>query len=62
MAVIYDKEDMKRGKKDLKAMKFLGKVGAMLQDYYAERLSMFYVLGANWFYKMCYAIIKPFLA
>jgi hypothetical protein len=34
----------------------------MLQDYYAERLAMFYVIGANWLYKVAYALIKPFLA
>jgi len=32
------------------------------QDYYAERLGKMYVLGANWFYNMMCAIVKPFLS
>ena len=43
-------------------MKFSINFAQMLQDFYAERLSMFYVLGANWLYKLAYAVIKPFLA
>jgi len=40
------------------AMKFVG----ILQDYYAERLSVMYILNVNWLYKMMYGMIKPFLA
>jgi|EP00945_MAST-04E_sp_MAST-4E-sp1_P006082 hypothetical protein len=34
---------------------------SMLQDNYAERLGVFYVLGANWLYWMLFKIISVFL-
>ena len=43
-------------------MSFTTKFVSLLQDFYAERLSMVYVLHANWLYKLAYGIIKPFLA
>jgi hypothetical protein len=43
-------------------MKFSVKFVSLLQEYYAERLAMFYVIGANWLYKIAFAVIKPFLA
>jgi len=43
-------------------MSFTTKFVSLLQDFYAERLSMLYVLHTNWLYKLAYGIIKPFLA
>ena len=62
LAVIYDRTGMARANQDTQLMKFSINFAQMLQDFYAERLSMFYVLGANWLYKLAYAVIKPFLA
>ena len=33
----------------------------MLQDNYAERLGVFYVLGANWLYWVLFKIVSVFL-
>jgi hypothetical protein len=43
-------------------MKMARDLSGMLQDMYAERLSKFYVLHVNWFYKMMWAMTKPMLA
>lgn len=53
---------MTSANRDTHLMKFSINFVSMLQDYYAERLSMFYVIGANWLYRIAYAVIKPFLA
>jgi hypothetical protein len=53
---------MTRANFDKALMKFSVTFVGMLQDYYAERLCKMYVLNINWFYKMCYAIVKPFLS
>jgi hypothetical protein len=34
----------------------------MLQDFYAERLAVSYVLHIGWFYRMMYQVAKPFIA
>ena len=62
LAVIYDRTEMTRANQDGQLMKFSLSFISMLQDYYAERLSMFYVLGVNWLYRIAYACVKPFLA
>jgi hypothetical protein len=53
---------MTRHNQDTQLMKFSVKFVSLLQEYYAERLAMFYVIGANWLYKIAFAVIKPFLA
>ena len=53
---------MSRANQDMQVIKFTTSFVSMLQDYYAERLAKFYVVGANWLYKMLYAVIKPFLS
>ena len=62
IVVVYDREGMTRKNFDPALLKFMIKFAGLLQDFYAERLCKMYVLNANWFYKMCYATIKPFLA
>ena len=62
LAVIYDRTDMTKANHDKQLMKFTTKFVSMLQDYYAERLAMLYVINANWLYKLAHAIIRPFLA
>ncbi len=60
--MIYDRTGMSRANQDMQVIKFTTSFVSMLQDYYAERLAKFYVVGANWLYKMLYAVIKPFLS
>lgn len=43
-------------------MGFVKKLLGMLQDYYAERLAAVYILHVNWFFRLIYAIVKPFLS
>ena len=62
LSVIYDRTEMTRANQDTQLMKFSISFISMLQDYYAERLAMFYVIGANWMYRIAFAVMKPFLA
>ncbi|TNV76486.1 hypothetical protein FGO68_gene8819 [Halteria grandinella] len=62
LAVIYDRTGMASENRDSKLMKFSFQFVSLLQDYYAERLSMLYVLSANWVYRAAYTLMKPFLA
>ncbi len=48
--------------RDTQLMKFSLKFVSLLQEYYAERLAMFYVIGANFLYRIAFTVIKPFLA
>lgn len=48
--------------RDHQLISFTRKFISLLQDFYAERLAMFYVLHANWVYKLAFGIVKPFLA
>ena len=43
-------------------MSYAKKVTGMLQDYYAERLEVAYILHINWFFRLMYGIFKPFLS
>ncbi len=62
LAVIYDRNMMTSDNRDGDLQKFALKFISLLQDFYAERLAMFYVLHANWMYKLAFGIMKPFLA
>ena len=43
----------------MKAMKLLIPI---LQDYYPERLNCYYVMGANWFFRAMFTVVKTFLS
>jgi hypothetical protein len=43
-------------------MKIMSGLMEMLQDFYAERLAVSYVLHINWFYRMMWQVAKPLLA
>ncbi len=60
--MIYDRIGMTSDNRDPKLMKFYSQFTTLMQDYYAERLSMFYVVHPNWIYKLAFAVIKPFLS
>lgn len=60
--MIYDRNGMTSDNRDTSLMTFTTKFVSLLQDFYAERLSMIYVLHANWLYKLAFGIVKPFLA
>ena len=62
MAVIYDRTGMTDKNRDYNLIKFFKQFVQIMQDYYFERLAMFYVINANWVYKMMYAATKLFLA
>lgn len=61
ITVILDRRGMTAKNRDNAVLKFTMKFIKMLQDYYAERLALLYVVGANWVYKTLYAMVKPFL-
>lgn len=62
LSIIYDRTNMTRHNQDIQVMKFTLKFVSLLQDYYAERLAMFYVIGPNWLYTIAFTAVKPFLA
>lgn len=61
IVVIYDRSGFEKKNFDNKIMTFAKKFVSLLQDYYAERLACFYIVNANWFFKLMYGVIKPFL-
>ena len=63
VSVIYDRFGWRRSiNYDSKLMGLVKRLVGMLQDYYAERLAAVYILHINWFFRMIYAIVKPFLS
>ena len=48
--------------RDNKLISFTMSFVKMLQEYYAERLGLMYVIGANWVYKGMWYLVSPFLA
>ena len=61
IVIIYDREGFEKKNFDTKLAGVLKSLIKILQDYYAERLAMMYVLHPNWFYKVVFGMIKPFL-
>jgi hypothetical protein len=62
MVVIWDREGFTRKNFDSSMFGLLKKLIGILQDFYAERLAVMYVLHSNWFFKSLFAAVKPFLA
>ncbi len=62
MVVIWDREGFTSKNYDKSMLGMAKQLMGILQDFYAERLEAVYILHANWFFKMMYGIIKPFLA
>ena len=61
LCVIYDRGGMTSANKDGNLIELMKKLSAMLQDFYAERLSAVYVLNVNWFYWIIFQAVKPLL-
>jgi hypothetical protein len=62
IVVVYDRKGYSKKNHDPKTVDTMKKLMPILQDYYPERLQCFYVLGANWFYRMMFDIVKAFLS
>ena len=59
---IVDKRNFSKkqmGKGGNKLMKDAAKI---LQDYYPERLEKFYLIGADWYFRILFGIVRPFLS
>lgn len=61
MVVIYDREGFENKNFDKKLATVMRSLLTILQDYYAERLAKMYVLFPNWFYKLMFGVVKPFM-
>lgn len=62
IVVLYDRKGYGKKNQDPKAVETMKKLMPILQDYYPERLQCFYVLGANWFYRTMFDLVKTFLS
>jgi hypothetical protein len=62
IVVLYDRKGYSKKNHDPQTVDTMKKLMPILQDYYPERLEMFYVNGANWFYRMMFDIVKAFLS
>lgn len=63
MCVIWDREGFSAKKNfDKSMLGIMKQLMGILQDFYAERLDTVYVLKPNWFFKMIYGAMKPFLS
>mmetsp|Transcript_83472 Transcript_83472/g.97597 ORF Transcript_83472/g.97597 Transcript_83472/m.97597 type:complete len:307 (+) Transcript_83472:30-950(+) len=62
IVVIYDRTGFNKKNYDESSMNSMKKVVPILQDYYPERLQAFFVIGANWFYRMMYDVVKTFVS
>lgn len=62
IVVVYDRKGYSKNNHDPQTVDTMKKLMPILQDYYPERLECFYVLGANWFYRMMFDIVKAFLS
>ena len=61
--MIYDRFGWRKSVNfDKRLMSLVKRLVGMLQDYYAERLAAVYILHINWFFRLIYAIVKPFLS
>jgi len=62
VVVLYDRKGYSKKNHDPKTVDTMKKLMPILQDYYPERLEVFDVLGANWFYRMMFDVVKVFLS
>lgn len=62
VVVVYDRRGYSKKNHDPATVDTMKKLMPILQDYYPERLETFYVLGANWFYRAMFEVVKVFLS
>lgn len=62
ICVVYDRRGYSKKQNDPNSMKAMKLLIPILQDYYPERLNRYYVLGANWFFRAMFTIVKTFLS
>eukprot|EP01017_Pseudomicrothorax_dubius_P036520 TRINITY_DN5236_c0_g1_i1.p1 TRINITY_DN5236_c0_g1~~TRINITY_DN5236_c0_g1_i1.p1 ORF type:complete len:202 (+),score=34.99 TRINITY_DN5236_c0_g1_i1:274-879(+) len=62
VCVLWDREGFDRSKNfDSSLSDLMKQMTKVLQEYYAEVLDNMYILHANWFFKMMWAIVSPFI-
>ena len=61
ICVIWDREGFSRKNFDKRFIELSKKFTTMLQDNYAERLAVIYVIKPNWFFRMIYRVVSTFL-
>jgi hypothetical protein len=59
--VIYDRTGVSYSNVDSRLIGLVKKLGVMLQDYYAERLSRCFILHVNWLYHMLFKVMSPLM-
>lgn len=63
ICVIWDREGFDQKKNfDKSIITIMKQLLGILQDFYAERLDVVYILKPNWFFKMIFGMVKPFLS
>ena len=62
ICVIYDRRGYTKKQQDPNSMKAMKLLIPILQDYYPERLHCYYVMGANWFFRAMFTVVKTFLS
>ena len=62
ICVIYDRRGYSKKQQDPNSMKAMKLLIPILQDYYPERLHCYYVMGANWFFRAMFTVVKTFLS
>lgn len=63
ICVIWDREGFDQKKNfDSSIITIMKQLLGILQDFYAERLDVVYILKPNWFFKMVFGMVKPFLS
>lgn len=62
ICVIYDRRGFSKKQQDPNSMKAMKLLIPILQDYYPERLHCYYVMGANWFFRAMFTVVKTFLS
>jgi len=62
VVVLYDRRGMTLSNYDRRLFSLAKQVVDIVQVCYAERLTAFYVMGANWLYWALYKVMQPFLS
>ena len=63
ICVIWDREGFSPKKNfDKSMLTVMKQLMGILQDFYAERLEVTYILKPNWFFKMIVGMMKPFMS
>lgn len=62
ICLIYDRRGYNKKNYDPNSMKAMKKLIPILQDYYPERLYRYYIMGANWFFRAMFTVVKTFMS